>query len=72
MGGHAVGEAFTRLVKGDQVVYEGSIADFLRSAPDYQSAMAVYLQAVKDASEASEGTKRKWRSIVEGKPGVIS
>lgn len=68
----SVGEAFTQLIKGGKVVYEGSIADFLRAAPDYQAAMAVYLQAVKDADGASESTKQKWRSIVDGKPGVIS
>jgi len=61
-----------QVIRGGKVQWEGSITDFLRTARDYKSAMAVYLQAVQDAQGATEGTKRKWRRIVDEKPGVIS
>lgn len=72
MGGPAVGEALTQLIRDGEILWEGSITDFLRGAPDYQRAMAVYEKALRDAKGASLATKRKWRSIVDEKPGVIS
>ena len=55
---------------GKTYAVHGSIANRLRQVWDPQLRTALYLQACREYTGVSEGTKRKWRKVVSSRPVV--